>query len=470
MLTARARSKLNRLITSFGVIFYLSQPLDAQPTSQAAQPNSGWGATIFGKAESASKPKKVPLANESEVAKTTPPPLAVPAPLAIPSSSTPVVSRAGLTGDAKRTRLTLDISTGATFTVFRMTSPFRVVVDLADVAFRLPPGTGKQGRGLVSAYRYGLFAPGKARVVIDTAGPARVENAGIAPTSDRQSMQLVIDLVPTTASEIAAAELAAAAQTIDVKPDMPQPTPSSAAPKSERAKPVIVIDPGHGGIDPGAQGAHGVEKDVVLAVAREVRRSLLAQRGYEVIMTRSNDVFVSLDQRVRLTQRHRADLFVSIHADSLAQKELAQNIRGATIYTLAEKASDERSRALAEKENAVDLLAGINVNAAANDGQVRDILVDLMRRESHNFSSDFRGLLVSQLRPKLRLAKDPTRSAPFKVLRQPGSPAVLIELGYMSNAEDERQMASLEWQRGVADAVAKAIADYFQKHPTKSEP
>lgn len=186
-------------------------------------------------------------------------------------------------------------------------------------------------------------------------------------------------------------------------------------------------------------------------------------------MTRSSDVFISLDQRVKLSRKHQADLFVSVHADSLAQRELAQNIRGATVYTLADKATDDRAHALAEKENASDLLAGIEAGSSVADDQVRTILYDLLRRETANLATDFRGLLIGQLRPRLALAKDPMRSAPFKVLRQPGSPAVLIELGYMSNAEDERQMSLPAWQRSIGEAVAKSVETYFRRRARTGE-
>jgi N-acetylmuramoyl-L-alanine amidase len=228
-----------------------------------------------------------------------------------------------------------------------------------------------------------------------------------------------------------------------------------------RAKPVIVIDPGHGGIDSGAEGAQGLEKNIVLSTAKEVRRALLATRRYDIIMTRTTDVFIPLDQRVRIARRAHADLFISLHADSLAEKDRAQMIRGATVYTLAERASDERSRAMAEKENGSDLLAGITATEADDDESVRSILFDLMWRESANLSIDFRRLLVAQMRSRVALARDPFRQGPFKVLRQPGSPAVLLELGYISNTVDEKLMSSLAWQRSVADAVTRAVNEYF---------
>ena len=443
--------------------------------------SNGWGATIT---TGANKVQPAPEAAteaprpKRKSARRAAPPAAAETPAVSAAAAGPIATSAAVSGDAARTQLAMELSGPAAFAVFRMTNPYRVVIDLDNVEFRLPDQAGRQPRGLITSFRYGLFAAGKARIVIDTAGPVRIDAARMKMQPGSTAARFEIDFLPTTATELAAAELAAAAQTANSNQPAnsnqtvslnqtgePKPLEAAPAPAQSRAKPVILLDPGHGGIDPGAQGAHGYEKDVVLAVAREIRRALLASRRYDVVMTRSTDVFISLDQRVKLSRQHQADLFVSVHADSLSQKGLAQNIRGATVYTLAEKATDDRARLLAEKENAADVLAGLNVSSGPNDDQVRNILFDLVRRESANFANDFRGLLLKQLRPRLALAKEPTRSAPFKVLRQPGSPAVLIELGYMSNAEDEKLMGTPAWQRNVGDAVAKAVDDFFQRRP-----
>ncbi len=435
----------------------------ALATAQATSPETtkaaagDWGTTVRPKTQHSRARGAGPQAKAPAVSIAT----------ATTNPSGPIATNAMLSGDDTRTRLALDLTAGTPFSVFRMTSPYRVIIDLDDLEFRLPAGIGADGRGLVTSYRYGLFAPGKARIVIDTNGPVRVQTARIGPAvgvgPGLTPVRFEIVLVPTSATELAAAELASAAQSFDAKPS----EPPASQPEKALSKPLIVVDPGHGGIDPGAEGAHGYEKDVVLAVSREIRRALIASRRYEVVMTRSSDVFIALDQRVKISRQNQADLFVSVHADSLAQKDLAQNIRGATVYTLAEKATDDRSRRLAEKENAADVLAGLNVSNAAADDQVRHILFDLVRRESANFSNDYRGLLVKQLRPKLALAKEPTRSAPFKVLRQAGTPAVLLELGYMSNAEDEKLLGTPAWQRSIGEAVARSIDDFFARHPQR---
>lgn len=367
-----------------------------------------------------------------------------------------------LAGDAARVRLTVDLSGETTPSAFRLLDPPRVVVDLPGVELTRPLSGGPLARGLVTGVRAGLFAPGKLRVVLDTAGPVAIEHARVLPAAAGRPARLEVVVVPASAASTKAGEIAAAAGGLRI--EMPQPEElAKVEPPRRKARPVVVVDPGHGGIDPGAQGGKGVEKDLVLAVSREVRRALLATRRYEVVMTRTTDVFVALDQRVRISRQANADLFLSLHADALDSKALAQSVRGATVYTLSDKATDARAAAVAAKENASDLLAGLDVGHGERDGSVRDILVDLMRRESANFSSDFRKLLVREMKPRLTLARDPKRSAPFKVLRQPGSPAVLIELGYISNATDEQLMLEPQWQKGVAEAIRLAVDAYFRK-------
>ncbi len=361
-------------------------------------------------------------------------------------------------GDTALTSFGLWLGGPADFHVRSLSDPPRVILDLPETQFRLAEGAGREGKGLIEAFRFGLIEAGKSRVVIDTTGPVRVTRAELILAQAGEAFRLEIELAPTTAGEMAGAELAEAA--LNLKPMIPDPKPM---PRIELpARPVIVVDAGHGGIDSGASGSRIAEKDLVLAVAQHVERALKEARAYDVVMTRTKDVFVSLDERVAIARAHNADLFVSVHADSLASREAARSVRGATVYTLADQATDELTRQEADKENAVDLLAGLPVSTAADD-QVRDILLDLMRRETSIFSGQFRESLISELRTGVLLSRDPRRSGPFKVLRQPSSPAVLVELGYISNVEDERIMMKPQWQSKVAAAVAHAVREHFQQ-------
>lgn len=370
---------------------------------------------------------------------------------------------AQLVGDSDRTQFLLTVTHAVRATAVALENPYRVIIDLPDVEFRLEPVAGQRGHGLVTAYSYGLLEPRKSRIVLETAGPVHVGKVETIAGSGGRPAQVRIELVKGEPANVQAArEPPAIAPTFEFEP--PQVDEAAAAPGRPNAKPVIVIDPGHGGLDPGAVGAGGLlEKNLVMAVGRHLRAILAASGHYRVVMTRSNDILVSLDERLRLSRQHHADLFVSIHADAVGVRKLAANVRGATIYTLSEQASDEEARLLAERENGADVLAGLGAAPRDDRDDVRTILIDLLRQETANLSADFRTLLIDELRTRVSLARDPQRSAAFKVLKQTHSPAVLIELGYMSNPEDQKLMKSAQWQTQVAETIATAINDFFAK-------
>ena len=382
-----------------------------------------------------------------------------------------------ITGDGARTLVRLEVTRPVVASMFTLDEPYRAIVDVADLDFQLPANAGTRGSGLIKAFRYGQFEAGRSRLVLDLAAPATIEKAAFIAPAGNEPGVLTFELARVGAAEFrvmrgpAAPETDAAAAVPkqlrgarhEEQPAVPRPSDDA------KTRPVIVIDPGHGGIDPGTVAVSGQpEKNVTLAVAIQLRNILQQSRRYDIVMTRQTDVFVSLDQRVKLSRQQGADLFVSIHADALAEKGMAQAVNGATVYTLGDRASDETARRLAEKENAADVLAGLAAVPASTEDQVRSILLDLVQRETANYSASFRTLLLSNMQGRVPLSKDPPRSAAFKVLKQPDVPSVLIELGYMSNTEDLARLGKAEGQRQLAAAIAASVDAFFAKRDARA--
>jgi len=366
-----------------------------------------------------------------------------------------IAKDARLAGDRERTRFIADLSKKVDVHVFALGNPYRVIVDAADVSFQMPPGIGKEQRGLVTAFRYGLFAPGKSRIVLDVSGPFLIDKSFVLEARDDQPARLVIDLVPTDEKTFQAS-LREARQAAVEKASLPLP----AAPvRPADAKPIIVLDPGHGGVDPGTSSPNGVtEKVVVLKFAEELKKKLLATGRYEVYLTRNDDTFLPLKDRVAFAQKKGAGLFLSIHADYFPTK--IDDARGATVYTLSEEASDDEARELAAKENFSDAIAGVAL-PDDSDGVVANILIDLAQRETQNRSVVFARSIVGELAGKTILHTKRLRSAGFRVLKAPDVPSVLLELGFLSNPDDEKELTSERWRDRMADSVAEAIDDYF---------
>lgn len=386
---------------------------------------------------------------------------AVPEPAVAPPQSAggpiPTATEARVAGDEERTRFILDLSAEVEVSTFLLADPSRVVIDLPEVDFRLSEDAGLTGRGLIASWRYGLFARGRSRVVIDASAPVKVDKAFVLAALKDQPARLVVDLVRTTPEEFRA-ELQRTSLTREASNEIPvekgDRLEQSAAPL--RAKPLVMLDPGHGGIDAGTTGPGGsVEKDVVLEFAFALKAQLEKTGKIDVVMTREDDRFIPLAERVRMAREKAVDLFVSLHADSVRE----DNVRGATVYTLSDKASDQAAAALASKENASDQLAGID-NPVEVD-EVSDILVDLTRRETKTFSVSFASGLVEELAGTTRMIKNPHRSAGFWVLKAPDVPSVLLEIGYLSNGEDEKLLLSEDWRGKVTEAVGSAILRFF---------
>lgn len=378
-------------------------------------------------------------------------------------AATSVALAATLEGDDKGTALVLTLSRSARFTTFTLAEPYRVIVDLQDVDFRVPPSAGTVGRGLVQSFRYGLLAPGKSRIVIDVKGPVAIDKADIVALRGAETVQLRVALSPSSREQFLEGAMA--------RPAAPAPAATAQAPAAKKprsGKPVIVLDPGHGGLDAGTIGSPSVtEKDVVLRFARTLRDRLRASGRYEVHMTREMDVFIRLDDRVRIAREHGCDLFISLHTDSVPAQIAHLNVRGATVYTMSEATGDARAQQLAEKENHSDVIAGVEV-LQDEQPEVASILTDLMRRETANHTQAFSTTLIGYMRKTTGMSREPHRHAAFRVLRAPDMASVLIELGFLSNKEDEKLLVSAPWQEQTAAAVSQAVDSYFGKRLAKS--
>ncbi|MCB9978673.1 MAG: N-acetylmuramoyl-L-alanine amidase [Rhodospirillales bacterium] len=395
-----------------------------------------------------------------------------------------------------RTRLVLELSDKADFRVFLLPAPYRMVIDLPQAQWRagtLPRATG------ISGLRQGRLEDGLSRLVLDLDRPVSVRAAFFLPRSGTTPDRLVVDFSPVpetvfqserekvygtlahfSPSQIlppvappapkpqdspAAQALLAPAAGLMAAPPIPSRKPerfgaqTPPRPVSPTEKPMIVIDPGHGGVDPGAIGANGVfEKNVTLAIARELHDQLIRTGRYRVKLTRDSDVYLRLPARVAFARKHGADLFISIHADSTDRSD----VRGASIYTLSEKASDAQTAKLAERENRADLIAGVDLSG--EDADVANILVDLAMRETMNQSKFLANTIVLKMNENgLKVLENPHRFAGFAVLKAPDIPSILLESGFMSSPKEAQMLARAPWRRKIAQSLVSGIDAYFSK-------
>ena len=420
--------------------------------------------------------------------------------------------RVGVQGSA--TRIVFEVTRKVAFSLFTLDNPYRLVIDLPEVGWRLPPRPLPGPIGVFQKLRYGLFKPGNSRVVLDIRTPAAISKAFILGAEGDRGYRLVIDLTPTTyqafmlgvgktplrvASVQSLVQQTAqrTAQPASRTEPAPNPVPSPALatalpkmvlvkglepagtgskkpfrgqqqatpfrlaprkpePKHRSKKHVIIIDPGHGGVDPGTIGVSGTyEKHLTLAMARELKRQLLRSGRFEILLTRDRDIFVPLRDRVRMARDAKGELFISIHADTVKNKK----IKGPAVYTLSEKASDREAQELADKENKADLIAGIDLTYESPE--VTNILIDLAQRESMHQSARFATILIAKLKRRTRVLRNTHRFAGFAVLKAPDIPSVLLEMGFLSNPQDERLLRSRDYRARLAQAVVEAVQLYF---------
>lgn len=385
----------------------------------------------------------------------------------------PIASDVRVAGDAKQTRFILDLDQKIDARAFVLGDPYRVVVDIPQVTFNLPAGTGTTGRGLIRAFRYGLVMPGGSRVVFDLTGPAKIEKTYVLDAANGQPPRLVVELAAVDRSAFKASHpgderpALRPAIVVDASGTAVETTGTARSAKAADPRPVVVIDPGHGGVDNGTQAPSGEsEKSLVLDFAKALRDRIEKGGKFRVVMTRDDDTFIPLGDRVKIARANMASLFVSIHADALPKRE--GDAQGATVYTLSDKASDAEAEKLAEAENKADAIAGVNLTE--EPAEVADILIELTQRETRTFSNRFARTLVNEMKSVARMHKHPLKSAGFKVLKAHDVPSVLVELGYVSNKDDLQHLVSESWRSRTVGSVAQAIDAFLGKRVVSAGP
>lgn len=352
-----------------------------------------------------------------------------------------------------KSRLVVELSEKLAYRVFTLPSPYRVVIDLPELDWQPSAEPPKPPAGLIKELRFGLFAPGTSRIVLDMASPIRLKRVFLLAPSGDYPYRLVIDIEKISRQAYANADR----QVIESEPPLARTSVSKPAPANMDERITIVIDPGHGGVDPGAISVSGIyEKKITLAYAKALKQKLEATGRYRVLLTRDHDVYVGLDDRWRFARTVGASLLLSLHADS----HHSRDIRGATVFTLSNEASDELAAALAESANKADLLAGMNLSQYG-DG-VSNILLDLTRRHTASLSGRYAAMLLESLAKETDLLRNPHRSAGFVVLKAHDVPSVLVEIGFLSNPGDERRLRSNSHRRRLTNAIAKSIDRYVE--------
>ncbi len=390
-----------------------------------------------------------------------------------PASLAAPVPETSLKGNRARTKFIIGLERSVDFQVYSLTNPNRVFIELPDVMLQLPSQPGDAAVGLVKSFRGGQSAPGKARIVIDVTGPVVVDRAAIEKGKDGKTVRLVLEIVPVEVAVETKADkpdakrptvLAGASGlgAIDVQPPMPRRAVSPQTRALAAFKPVIVLDPGHGGDDTGAQKNGTVEKDVVLAFSLMLRDKLNATGRYKVLMTRDTDVFVELNKRREFAEHNLAQLFVAVHAD-YAQA----SARGATIYSLRDSVASSLQRS-AKGETSEAIISERELASAkpvdGDIGAIRGFLADLIRLEVER-NRDRTGVFVKSVIERMgestSLKDNPDRSAAFVVIKSAKVPSILVELGYVTNQEDAELLKSEQWREKVSTSIVTAIENYF---------
>lgn len=372
-----------------------------------------------------------------------------------------------------KTRVVIDLSGAADYRVFALGDPWRIVVDLPSARFAVSKSRSVSN-ATIKDYRSGMLDDGLTRIVFDLRRPAVLDQVFSLGGNGTLKDRLVMDLAPAS-ENLFTARVGVIHGNKDLRGLGPAPTTSDFAgmqnetvrkaapperkPATAPEKYTIIIDAGHGGEDPGAQGAGSIkEKNITLAIAKELKRQLEETGRYRAVLTRSRDVFIRLRQRVEIARKEKGDLFVSIHADKIERT----GVQGASIYTLSGTASDAETARLAEEENSAGIVAGVDLSAESQD--VAGILLDLAMREKMNESNLLARFMEDAFRREsVKLLPNSHRSAGFAVLKAPDIPSVLIESGFLSNPEESRLLSSSAFQRRLSSAILQGIDAYFRK-------
>ncbi len=350
-----------------------------------------------------------------------------------------------LTGDGDSAQVALDLTDKAPQKLFRLSNPDRVVIDLRNThrtgGLRAPAGAGA-----VSAVRFGTQPGGTLRIVLELKAP-------LNPKSIWSGRQLLVNLSAAAGGE-AAATLSVARDTA------PQPVTAAHAPGDGGRDVVIAVDAGHGGQDPGATGLNGTrEKDVTLAIAQALAERINAEPGMRAVLTRDRDEFLELRDRIHRARVARADMFISVHADSIADR----SITGASVYVLSvHGASSEAARWLAERENAADLMGGVRLD---DKGALAPVLLDATQSEIIGVSASAAERVVGALENVGEVRKAQVQHAGFVVLKSPDIPSMLVETAYISNPAEERRLRTASQQARLADAIASGVRSFFVLNP-----
>lgn len=359
---------------------------------------------------------------------------------------------ARIAGDDARTRIVVDMDREPTFTVHYLNNPVRVVVDLPATAFGFPASDLKP-TGLFKDIRFGTMDADSARIVLTAKKPVKLVMAKTQADENGKGYRLVLDAEMLPAEQFADLVKQQNWTSDDTAKDVGAVEPAQ---KADPNTFLVAVDAGHGGIDAGATGTDGVtqEKDITLAFARMFADKLNAQPGIKAFLTRDKDQYLSLSERVTIARQNRASLFISIHADTLKQKD----IRGATVYTISDKASDRLASEVADRENNSDQIAGTETKA--QPAAVTDILMDLTRRETQAFSISLAQDVLTSFNGQISMINNPHRHAGFQVLTAPDVPSILLELGFLSNKDDEKLLLDETWRQKVADRLTEAVKQY----------